>query len=115
VAFRAVRLGPLGHLRSAVDDAMDRVGLGQVETLIETDDYGLILDTLRGSDGFACMLRGSAAHPLPHLPMRELPLTRPLPPLQLREAVSARGAAAPSQACRGASGRRRRATDTQEH
>jgi len=90
--FRTVRLGPLGHLRAAVDDAMDRVGLGNVETLIETDDYGLILDTLRNSDGFACMLRGSAAHPLPHAPMLELELARPLPPLQLREAISARGA-----------------------
>jgi DNA-binding transcriptional LysR family regulator len=89
--YRAIKLGRHGHLRVAVDDALARVGLGQVQTDLETDDYGLILNTLQNTESFACMLRGSAVHPLPHLPMRELKLATPLPPLQLREAVSARG------------------------
>ena len=95
-SFAAVRLGRNGHLREAVDDAMNRCGLGNVRTGLETDDYGLVLNTLQRTDCFACMMSGSSHQPLPHSTMLQLELTRPLPPLQLREAYSALGTTSPA-------------------
>lgn len=95
-SFPTVRLGRNGHLRTAVDDAMDRCGFGAARTGLETDDYGLILNTLQRTDCFACMLSGNSHQPLPHSTMTQLELTRPLPPLQLREAFSARGTTNPA-------------------
>ena len=96
--YRIVRLGPNGHLRTAVDDALYRCGLGAAATGLETDDYGLILNTLQRTDCFACMLSGNPRQPLPHNMMKMLPLAGPMLPLPLREAFSARGATRPAVA-----------------
>jgi len=90
-AYRTIRLGPHGQARAAVDQAMARCGLGQVGTALETNEYGLILNALRQTDCFACMYMGKPGEELPHaVSCVRLPIDFPLPPLQLREAFSAR-------------------------
>lgn len=90
--YRTIRLGPNGHLRAAVDEVLMRCGLGMVGTGLETDDYGLILNTLQRTPCFAVMLKGQPDEALPHGGLVPLPVSFPVPPLQLREAFSAIGA-----------------------
>jgi DNA-binding transcriptional LysR family regulator len=63
--YRTIRLGPNGHLRAAVDEVLLRCGLGMVGTGLETDDYGLILNTLQRTPCFAVMLKGQPDEALP--------------------------------------------------
>ncbi|MPT47117.1 MAG: LysR family transcriptional regulator [Sphingobium sp.] len=94
--YRTIRLGPHGHARAAVDEAMARCGLGQIETALESDGYGLVLNALQQTNCFACMYAGKPGEQLPHNHFIRLPINFPLPPLQLREAFSARGAQDPA-------------------
>src|SRR3546814_3877105 len=49
------------HLGLLINEAMEQAGLGDCTVATETDDYGLILSSVRKIHGCFCMLESSSA------------------------------------------------------
>ncbi|HKR17558.1 LysR family transcriptional regulator [Rhizorhapis sp.] len=58
--FPLIRQGPHNRLRLLIDRAMELAGLGRCSVATETDNFGLMLTSLRNGQGFACMFESSA-------------------------------------------------------
>jgi molybdate transport repressor ModE-like protein len=58
--FPIIRHGPRNALRLLIDEALEQAGLGQCAVATESDNYGLILTSLRNGLGFSCMFESSA-------------------------------------------------------
>ena len=71
-------------LRPLIDRVLAAYGLGGSPVAVETDDYGLVLTSVRRGQGYVCMFastedEGTRAHAITTLAME-----RPLPSLQIR-------------------------------
>jgi DNA-binding transcriptional LysR family regulator len=87
VAVPAVQLTTRSMLRGLVDRALERTGLLGGPVVFETDEYGLIVSSLKQNLGFACMFETLAADLAGVGGIKRLRLPEDLPSLQVRRAV----------------------------
>lgn len=71
-------------LRPLIDRALEFYGLGCPPVAVETDDYGMILTSVRRGQGLGCMFVSAAEETGGPHAMTMLPMERPLPSLQIR-------------------------------
>ena len=77
-------LSPRNPLRVVIDRALASIGAAGGPIDVETDDYGLLLHSVRRNQGFVCMFL-AAEHELSTLSgLKRIELQQPLPPLQVR-------------------------------
>ncbi len=81
--YPAIHLTVRDPLRSLVSRALASIGIGDSPIGLETDDYGLILTSVRRNQGFVCMFAASADE-TGLVPLR---LDPPPPPLEVRLAA----------------------------
>ena len=83
-ATPAVHLTPRNPLRPLVDRALEQAGVGGGPISLETDDYGLILTSLRQGRGFTCMFQAAETEVAQANGLKRLALEHPIPALQVR-------------------------------
>jgi len=82
-----ILLSPRNPLRIVADRALASIGVYGGPIDVETDNYGLLLHSVRCNQGFACMFL-AAEHDLVTLSgLKRIELQQPLPPLQVRLAA----------------------------
>src|SRR3546814_12840880 len=59
IKYPLVRFSERNHLGLLINEAMEQAGLGDCTVATETDDYGLILSSVRKIHGCFCMLESS--------------------------------------------------------
>lgn len=85
--FPVIRHGPRNRLRLLIDQAMERAGLAQCSVAVETDNFGLILSSLRSGLGFACMFESSAADLMNIGGLQRIAFEGDLPAIEVRRAI----------------------------
>lgn len=85
--FPIIRHGPRNRLRMLIDQAMEQAGLGQCATATESDNYGLILTSLRNGLGFSCMFESSADELKSFGGLKPVAFEGELPAIEVRWAV----------------------------
>src|SRR3546814_4781416 len=60
IKYPLVRFSERNHLGLLINEAMEQAGLGDCTVATETDDYGLILSSVRKIHGCFCMLESSS-------------------------------------------------------
>jgi DNA-binding transcriptional LysR family regulator len=81
----AIHLSPRNPLRAAVDRAMEQAGASGSPLGLETDEYGLILTSVRHGEGFVCMFAATAQEADQSAGLVTLPLEHSIPALQIRQ------------------------------
>jgi len=89
--FAIVHLAERMPLRGLIDRSLGEIGAAGSRIELETEEFGLILSAVHRSLGFVCMFRASRGEVGQTIGLVEVPLTRPLPPLQIRS-LARRGA-----------------------
>ncbi len=84
-AVPAIHLSKSNPLRPLIDRALGQVGLADGPVGLETDEYGLILASVRRNLGFVCMFRAAENEVVQSRGLKRLDLDRPLPALQVRQ------------------------------
>ena len=84
-AVPAIQLTANSLLRGPIDRLFEQAGLAGGPIGLETDDYGLILSSVRRGLGFVCMFRGPDDEVLQTDGLRRLELDPVLPALQVRQ------------------------------
>jgi molybdate transport repressor ModE-like protein len=74
-------------LRILIDQALASVGIAGGPIDVETDDYGLLLHSVRRNQGFACMFLAAEQELALSSGFKKIELQTPLPPLQVRLAT----------------------------
>ena len=80
----AIHLSPPNPLRMIVDQALARIGVAGGPIAVETDDYGLILTSVRRGMGYVCMFQLSDEEAAQTGGLKRLTLETPLPSLDIR-------------------------------
>lgn len=80
-------LSPRNPLRIVIDQALASIGAAGGPIDIETDDYGLLLHSVRRNQGFACMFLAAEQELARSSGFKRIVLEPPLPPLQVRLAT----------------------------
>lgn len=83
----AILLSPRNPLRALIDRALAEVGADGGPIDVETDDYGLLLHSVRRNQGFACMFLAAEQELALSSGFKRIVLDTPLPPLQVRLAT----------------------------
>lgn len=83
----AIQLTDADPLHRLVDRAFASVGLRNRKIALETDEFGLILASLRRGLGYACLFEASFDESSNNFGLHRLTLERPLPALQVRLAA----------------------------
>jgi len=73
-------------LRGLIDRALAAIGASGSPSLVESDDFGLLLHSVGRNQGFICMFRASEDEVRSSFGLTRIALQTPLPPLQLRVA-----------------------------
>jgi|WetSurMetagenome_2_1015567.scaffolds.fasta_scaffold111280_2 molybdate transport repressor ModE-like protein len=81
----AVHLTSHNPLRAPIDRVFEQIGLAGGAVGLETEDYGLILSSVRRGVGFVCMFRAVEADGLQSEGLKRLELDGALPSLQVRQ------------------------------
>lgn len=89
LAHPLVRLGQHNRLRILIDEALEQAGLEEMRTGIETDNYGLILTTVRNGHGILCNFESLADDLLNHGGLKRLPYAGDLPDVEVRRTIRA--------------------------
>lgn len=83
-ALPVVHLSQRSALRALIDRALEAYGLGHPAVAVESDDYGLILTSVRRGQGFGCLFASTGDEIGGADAMVMLPMERPLPSLLIR-------------------------------
>lgn len=81
-----INLSSRKPLRGLIDRALAAIGASGSPTLVESDDFGLLLHSVARNQGFICMFRASEDEVRSSFGLTRIALQTPLPPLQLRVA-----------------------------
>lgn len=83
-ALPVVHLSQRTALRPLIDRALEAYGLGHPPVAVESDDYGLILTSVRRGQGFGCLFASTGDDIGGADAMVMLPMEQPLPNLLIR-------------------------------
>lgn len=86
-ATPAIHLTPRNPLRPLVDRALAQVGANGSPVGLDTDEYGLILTSVRRNDGFSCMFPSPETEASQNSGIVSVPLEFPIPALQVRRII----------------------------
>lgn len=89
LGYPLVRLGQHNRLRLLMDEALEQAGLGEMRTGVETDNYGLLLTTVRNGDGLMCTFESSADDLLNLGGLQRITYEGELPDIEVRRTIRA--------------------------
>lgn len=89
LAHPLIRLGQSNRLRILIDEALEQAGLGEMRTGMETDNYGLILTTVRNGHGLMCNFASSADDLLNLGGLKRIAYDGDLPDVEVRRTIRA--------------------------
>lgn len=89
LAHPLARLGPDNRLRILIDAALEQAGLGDMRTGTESDNYGLILATVRNGDGLLCDFESSASDLQNLGGLKRIAFEGDLPDIEVRRTIRA--------------------------
>lgn len=87
LATPLVRLGARNRLRILIDEALEQGGLGEMRTGSETDNFGLILTTVRSGLGLVCTFESSASDLLNLGGITRIAYEGELPAIEVRRVI----------------------------
>lgn len=87
--FPMIRLGSRNPLRLLIDEAMEQAGLGNLRTVAETDNYGLIVTSARNGLGLLCTFESSANDLLNLGGLKRIAFDGELPDVEVRRTIRA--------------------------
>src|SRR3546814_20292818 len=89
IKYPLVRFSERNHLGLLINEAMEQAGLGDCTVATETDDYGLILSSVRKIHGCFCMFESSSADLRNVGGLQPIAFAGALPDIAVRRAVRA--------------------------